>query len=299
MQIEITSPVQGQALPPVEWNFSEVKAWVENGLKKYENIVYTEDTMTQAKKDRAELNKLSKALNDKRLEMKKKYLEPYEEFERQCKELTGMIDKQSAEIDAQVKEFENELKEQKLNEIKAIYEECVGELKDLIPYERIHDKKWLNKTVTLPKIKDAIETVLSRTKTAFTAIDAMGLDEKDTNRCKGVYVRTFDLADAIAEKDKIEAENRKLAEYEARKAAASEATADKTENKPAEPEKVTFAVTAFPNQESPAEQESEPTDKPIQLDFRVWATAQQLNMLKAFLVNNGIKYGRVPEKEDR
>ena len=67
MQIEITSPVQGQALPPVEWNFSEVKTWVENGLKKYENIVYTEDTMTQAKKDRAELNKLSKALNDKRL----------------------------------------------------------------------------------------------------------------------------------------------------------------------------------------------------------------------------------------
>lgn len=299
MQIEITSPVQGQALPPVEWNFSEVKAWVENGLKKYENIVYTEDTMTQAKKDRAELNKLSKALNDKRLEMKKKYLEPYEEFERQCKELTGMIDKQSAEIDAQVKEFENELKEQKLNEIKAIFEECVGDLKDLIPYDRIHDKKWLNKTVTLPKIKDAIETIISRTKTAFTAIDAMGLDEKDTNRCKGVYVRTFDLADAIAEKEKIEAENRKLAEYEARKAAASEATAEKTENKPAETEKVTFAVTAFPNQESPAEQESGPTDETITLDFRVWATAQQLNMLKAFLVNNDIKYGRVPEKEDR
>lgn len=290
MQIEITSPVQGQALPPVEWNYAEVKAWVENGLKKYENVVYTGDTMTQAKKDRAELNKLSKAISDERLRMKRKYLEPYEEFEMQCKELTGMIDRQSAEIDRQVKEFENEQKEQKLNDIKAIYEECVGDLKDLIPYESIHDKKWLNKTVTLPKIKDAIETIISRTKTAFTAIDNMGLDEKDTNRCKGVYVRTFDLADAIAEKERIEAENRKLAEYEARKAA------EKTENKPVEPAKYDEGINTSPVQESPAEPQTEPL---IQLDFRVWGTDQQLNMLKAFLVNNGIKYGRVPEKEDR
>lgn len=292
MQIEIKNPTQGQALPPVEWNFDEVKQWVETGLQKYENVVYTEDTMQDAKKDRANLNKLSKVIDDKRKEMKKFYLAPYEEFERQAKYLTGRIDEQSRKIDAQVKEYEEEQKQAKQEEIKAIFEEAVGDLKDLIPYERIHDKKWLNKGTRLPEIKDAIETTLARVKTAFTAIDAMGLDEKDSNRCKGVYIKTFDLADAIAEKDRIEAENRKIAEYEARNAAARKAA-----EMSAEPVKAEKVVDVSPIQESPSEVKTEAEPQLIQLDFRVWATEQQLNMLKAFLNNNEIKYGPVPSNK--
>ena len=32
------------------------------------------------------------------------------------------------------------------------------------------------------------------------------------------------------------------------------------------------------------------------VDFRVWATAEQLAALKTFLVDNGVKYGKVPAK---
>ena len=293
MQIEITSPVQGQALPPIEWNFEAVKQWVETGLKKYENIVYTEDDIPRAKKDRADLNKLSKAIDDKRKEMKKQYLAPYEEFERQANYLTGLIDKQSGLIDAQVKEYEEVEKQKKQDEIKAIYEEVAGDLKGLIPYEAIHDKKWLNKGTSIAKVKEAIETVIARTKTAFTAIDAMGMDEKDTNRCKGVYVRTFDLADAIAEKERIEEENRKLAELKARNEAARKVAAEKAENATVEPIKVERGGYSTPEQENPAEAKEDPAEALIQIDFRVWATKEQLNILKAFLNNNNIEYGRV------
>jgi hypothetical protein len=42
--------------------------------------------------------------------------------------------------------------------------------------------------------------------------------------------------------------------------------------------------------------EPEPPYKPeevIQIDFRIWATKKQLACLKAFLIDNKIKYGKV------
>ena len=89
MEIQIYNPTQTQPLPPIQWNYEAVKKWVEDGLKAYEGKVYTEDTVAQAKKDRATLNKLVDAIDGKRKEMKKLYLEPFEVFDGQAK---GLID---------------------------------------------------------------------------------------------------------------------------------------------------------------------------------------------------------------
>ena len=90
-------------------------------LAAYKGRVYTEDTVTEAKKDRANLNKLADAIDTKRKEMKAMYLEPYAQFETQAKELTAMVKDQVAEIDAQVKAFENFRKQEKLERIKVKY----------------------------------------------------------------------------------------------------------------------------------------------------------------------------------
>lgn len=121
MEIEIYSPTNGQPLPAVKWNYPEVKAWLEDGLAAYKGRVYTEDTITQGKKDRANLNKLADAIAAKRREMKATYLHPYEEFDAQAKELEGMVKAQSAEIDAQVKAYDNARKEEKLAQVKELY----------------------------------------------------------------------------------------------------------------------------------------------------------------------------------
>ena len=289
MQIEIYNPTQGEPLQPIKWNFDELKNWVEEGLKKYENMVYTPDTIAIGKKDRADLNKLSKAIDDKRKDMKKMYLAPYEEFEHQAKTLTGLIDAQSAKIDAQVKEFEQAEKDDKQAEIMAVYEEAIGDLKELIPYDRIHDKKWLNKTIKLETVKEAIETLVSRVKTAFTAINTMGFDEQTTNRVKAAYLRNFDLADAMAEKEKIEVENKRLAEYEARKKAQeTEARRQQAKQERQEQQKIE------PKQPEPVEEPA--PEQPVQIDFRVVATKAQLMALKEFMNNNGIEFGMVPKQ---
>lgn len=69
MQIEIYNPEDGQALPPVKWNYDELKQQLTEGLAAYKGRVYTDDTITQAKKDRAALNKLATAIDDKRKDM--------------------------------------------------------------------------------------------------------------------------------------------------------------------------------------------------------------------------------------
>lgn len=303
MQIQIYSPAPGDEIKAVEWNFQELKTWIQEGLKKYEGVVYTPEDIPAAKKDRADLNRLAKAISDKRIEMKRQFMEPLKTFEAQAKELTDLIEQQAASIDYQVKEFEQVEKEAKLAEIKAIYAEEIGELADLIPYERIHNPKWLNKGTTLKAIREDIGTLVSRTKTAFTMIGNMGLDEATTNRVKAAYLKNFELADAIAEKDRIETENRRLREYELKQQAEAKARAEaeaaaKTSDKPAETAKPSARVIEPPQEETVAEHkpESQETAELIQIDFRVHATRQQLNDLKHFLIVSGIKYGPVPVK---
>lgn len=302
LQLEIYSPKPGEDLQPVQSNLADLKAKITEGLKKYENVVYTDETMSVAKKDRADLNRLSKAINDERIAMKKRYLAPYEDFEKQAKELTGLIDAQSAKIDAQVKEFEQREKDDKQAEIKAIYDEVIGDFKDLIPYERLHDPKWLNKGMSLKAVRAAMEDTIARTGTAFTVINQMGFDEPTTNRVKAAFLRRFDLSDAIAEKEKIQDENRRLAEYELKKKAeervkaeAEAQAAEKTSQCAVETENKADKVIEPPQEEKSVETATVAleTDSLIKIDFRVWATKQQLDNLKQFLIVSGIKYGRV------
>ena len=88
VQMIISAPGE-QPLPAVAWNYEEVKAEVEASLAQYKDRAYTPETIGGAKADRAALNKLADVLAAKRREVKAQYLAPYENFERQCKEVEG------------------------------------------------------------------------------------------------------------------------------------------------------------------------------------------------------------------
>ena len=59
-----------------EFNFDELKAELQEKTTKYENMLYNDNEITQAKKDRADLNKLKKAINDGRIQKEKEYMAP-------------------------------------------------------------------------------------------------------------------------------------------------------------------------------------------------------------------------------
>ena len=95
-----------KALAPIQFNYEDIKKWITEKAKEYKSMVYTEETITNAKSDRATLNKVAKALNDEKIRIKKEVLKPFEDFESKCKELQGIITDASNSIDIQVKAFE-------------------------------------------------------------------------------------------------------------------------------------------------------------------------------------------------
>ena len=279
MQIEIYSPTNGQPLPPVQWNYEAVKQWVEAGLSVYAGRIYTEDTVNEAKRDRATLNKLSDAIDTRRKEMKAMYLRPYEEFETQAKELTARIKDVSAEIDGQVKAFENFRKEEKKEKIKAeLYAPMIGNLAGLIPYERLHNPKWLNVTMGMSDVEEDMSRQLEKITSGLSAIDMLGLDTELATQIKDVFLRSFDLAEALLEKDRLIRQREELERIKA--AQIAENPVQYT------PEKA----------ETPTEArhgENDGSEDMHTVTFRIRVTTAQLKLLGDFMKANNIRPERV------
>ncbi len=286
MEIKVLSPTQAQPLPPVEWNYAEVKQWVQDGLSRYKGIVYDDTQIALAKTDRANLNKLAAAIDAKRREMKALYLQPYAEFEAQAKELTEMVKTQVAEIDAQVKAFDNFRKEEKLAFIKAqLYAPIVGNLAELIPYEKVHNPKWLNVTTSANAVSEEIARTVENVENGLKAIDQLALAPDIADRVKDVFLKNFDLAAAIAEKERIQAEREKLERYQA---------AQQAQRTPAPAEKQSDETTA-PATENPTPPVELPVadEKIYTVAFRIRVTKAQLDALGAYMKANNIKPERV------
>lgn len=137
MEFRLISPTESNFLKHIEWNKEELLAAVRSKVALYEGIVYTEETVKTAKNDRAELNNLVKAIDERRKKVKEVINQPYAEFEKELKEITDLIKKQSAEIDEQVKAFETAEKEEKRAKIMEAYEKAVGNLAEILPFSKV------------------------------------------------------------------------------------------------------------------------------------------------------------------
>lgn len=301
MQLEIYSPTQAQPLPPVEWNYDELKQWVSDGLEAYRGRVYTEDTVTEAKRDRATLNKLAQAIEERRREIKAVYLAPYDQFEKQAKELVEMVKTQSREIDAQVKAYDQKRRDEKLEKIKTeLYTPLIGSLAELAPYDKLHDPKWLNVTVSMGAISEALATKIENIASGLSALDNLELPEDVAGQVKAEFLKSYDLGAAMAAKDRIMDERERMARYLAAQNAARAAQRAQKEMIPPAEQKPAQAQETAPERKERAnsEQVPFPNEEPetITLDFRVWVTTEQMYALRDFLVSNRIRYGKVPRK---
>ncbi|MGE4321199.1 MAG: DUF1351 domain-containing protein [Acholeplasmataceae bacterium] len=119
-------------------NFESLKSQVNEELKKYQGLTLTDDNKKDIKKVKADLNKVSKALNDERISIKKEYVKPLELFESQVKEVTSLIKDAVDKLDVQVKEAEDAEKEEKKQLIEIYFNELVKETKiDFITFDDI------------------------------------------------------------------------------------------------------------------------------------------------------------------
>ena len=192
------------------FNFDELKTTLDTNLEHYRSLVVTEDAIKSAKSDRAKLNKLKTALEDKRKEIKNQCLEPYNAFESQIKQLTGMITEAMSAIDTQTKGFEDVEKQKKQEEIERFWLHNSKKLFDVIPFGRIFNPKWLNKTAALPDIMSEIMKTIEGINADLETIDSLESEYK--LQMKDVYFSTLDLSKAIQENKRLTEMARKLEE---------------------------------------------------------------------------------------
>ena len=146
-------------LPLIEANFDEVKAELAELLRPYDSII---SDVPSAKADRAKLNRIAKALDDRRKAVKAEYLEPYTEFEKRVKELQGMITDASAKIDAQIKAIEGDEKEEKRKRLEAFFNASNDTI--TLEFSDIFNERWLNKTYDELNAQDDILEAIAKAK---------------------------------------------------------------------------------------------------------------------------------------
>jgi Protein of unknown function (DUF1351). len=297
MELKIISPKEDKFVQSIEFNHAELKESITASLEKYEGLVYTDDTIGEAKKDRATLNKFKSAMDAKRKEIKAKCLEPYHSFEAKIKELLALVDKPMLAIDAQVKTYEDKKRTEKQQTIQAMWDAQESDAKAMVKLADVFDQRWMNVTYGLPKIEEEITAFLAKVEEELDLIYQLGT-EFEQQVIRHYLNSGFNVAQALAENKKLTEAKAQQEEYkrqrEAAKAAAEEARKAE-EAKPVQAEPVAQAAQPVQNTEPEPEPAQDIPAAPLvrQVDFRVWATTEQLADLKQFLTTNGIKYGRV------
>lgn len=159
-------------------NFQELKQVLEQQLSVYKNLVYSQDGVKAAKKDKAALNKLKNNIDEKRKEIKKIYMQPYVIVEAQAKELISLIDEPLALIADFIAREEAEEKKARRNEIANYFYQNATPLGDLaetiFTSPTFYDKKWENKSTTAKTYQSAIIEKINAAAVDISNIRATG-----------------------------------------------------------------------------------------------------------------------------
>lgn len=166
-------------------------------LAAYTGRVYTPETIKDAKADRAAVNKLDKQLSDAARSAKSFYMKPLEEFLQSTKQMQTRCKAVSGAIDQQVKAVEEAERQDKQDALRAVYADCIGELREMIPFDRLLVPQWLNKTYDLAKAgRELRKSVETRLEELRLIRETCG---EDAEACTTEYLRELNLNAALVE----------------------------------------------------------------------------------------------------
>lgn len=223
-------------------NFDALEAHVRAKVADYEGAKYDltkDESIREAKHDRSYLNGLKSEIEERRKAVKREYNKPLAAFEKRCKEITSIIDGASDGIKAQLDEAEERRKAGARAALEAHYREFAELLSPVVPYERLHDDRWLNKSFGEAKAKKALEEKVSAVARDWDTLKAQRDSIAHYEVAERELFRTLDLGSALNAA-------RAADEEDARIAAMREAVESKPAPRPATRRQAEPAVAARP-----------------------------------------------------
>ena len=303
MELTIFNPATNEDyLQEIQWNYDDIKTEVLEKIKNYQNLVYTDAQIPEAKADKAKLNKLKEALDNKRKEIKKQCLMPYEKFEKQVKDILAIIDEPLILIDKQIKEYDEQKKLAKKVEIENIFKSI--EKPDFLKLESIFNEKWLNATVSLKKVTEEITSAINKTKDDLQTLE--GLTEYSFEAIE-MYKTNLNINQALNQaRYLVELAKRKAAEQEKkeRERLAAEQARKQEEEEREKAKQADLEIDTKEPQTSEQSDKLEPTifeteiyeDESIErewIGFEVFVSMNEVLKIKEFFKSNNIEIRRV------
>lgn len=264
-------------------NFDELKERLTAYLEEYRGASFTEESKGFAKAAVADLRKLKKKVNDRKIEVKKRYMEPYDAFEAKTRELLALIEEPIELIDLQVKEFEQRRINERRDQIRQLYEELAGDLSAYTSLNRIYSSKWENASTSVKKIAEEMEQAFLGIRMDIESLRLMRVDQDIIDFALVQYQSGSDAVEAMRKANEfaVLVERRKKEEEEARMAAAQEAPVP-------EPATVQEALDLDAGFDLAFETPSAKT-----ATYRIVASQEKLDMLEGYMNSFGYSFERI------
>jgi hypothetical protein len=252
-------------------NYEPLKAWALETAEKCKSIVVTDESIRSAKQDIADLRNVAKKISDYRIALKKEHEKKIEKTITQCVELTQILTDAASSMDVQVKEIEDGVKQAKKRDIEEYFNDIAGTTAIVLPFEKVFNPKWLNKGEKIEDIKASLSETVATIKKNIDILHGMQT-EYETEMIES-YLESLDMGVALETKNRLEEKARQIAKL-------------KEQQEPKEePKQVQEAV------QNPVQAETVKY-----YDCRLFMTETQKNKFKKFVIENGIKYTRVPKE---
>ena len=281
MELKIYNPTEDGFIKSIEWNHEEIKKEIAEKVEYYKNLVYTDNQIKEAKADRAALNKFVKVLEDKRKEVKKQCLAPYEDFEANMKEIIAVVNEPIALIDSQIKDHEKQKKQEKLDAITNFFNS--SNHPEWLHISQIMNDKWLNASVSMKSIQEEIDSLCEQIEKDIATLSNLpefGFEATE------VYKSSLDINKALNECRRLAEIQKRKAEHEAEQARLK-AEAEARPISPIGQAIASIERQAFERCINPPVEEK--LDR-MWVSFKAYMTTEDAMALKAFFENRQIEF---------
>lgn len=136
--------------------YNQMKDQIDQLHESLENYDVTQDNLKDAKSTRAKLNKLTKAIKARKVEIKKKAEAPVKDFNDKVESLVAKIDDSSAKISAGIKVYEDKAKAER-HENNLEHTKTMCEFAEIDPTKIKYQSSWDNKSYSKTKFETEVD----------------------------------------------------------------------------------------------------------------------------------------------
>ena len=291
-------------------NESALAEMVESTATYYESLVFTDDNIPEAKKARADLNKIATLLDDQRKTVKRGYNEPLKSFEDKIKAYSNRIKSVGDGIKESIDEYEAEQVRIRMGKINQLVDEMLDS-HQLVPTDLAQleiPKSWYTQSAFTKKgepTKKTVEEVhgklgyialekkrIAEAKSAVRDFaELSGLDPYAWENLIDQGLSSGEVIDRI--KQAVEQKKADEAERERQRIAKAEYDAAMEEVRKRSQEQVGNVIIDGSTGEIVEPVEKQETDEVMTFTLEISGPKSKLHMLNQFMTEQGITFKKV------